>query len=55
MNNLLLERQRKAEKIATLTALIQGNPYVRELKRALAVKMALEDEPYAKITKLLGM
>ena len=55
MKNFLLERQQKAEKISLLTSFIHSNPEARELKRALAVKMALEGEPYSKITKLLGM
>lgn len=54
MDGFLLEQQ-KLEKIITLTRFIQRNPEVRELKRALAVKMALEGEPYAKISNLLGM
>ena len=55
MRNFLLEQQQKAEKIAILTQFIQSNPDARELKRAVAVKMAIEGEPYAKITKLLEM
>ncbi|MBE9228882.1 transposase [Phormidium sp. LEGE 05292] len=54
MNNCLLEPE-KTERIITLTKFIQSNPEVRELKRALAVRMALEGEPYAKISNLLGM
>ena len=55
MKNFLLELQEKPEKISVLTAFIQSNPDARELQRALAVKMALQGEPYAKITELLGM
>ena len=55
MRNFLLEQQQLAEKIAILTQFIQSNPEARELKRAVAVKMTLEGEPYAKITKLLEM
>lgn len=55
MNNFLLEQQQESEKIAILTEFIQSNPEARELKRALAVKMALEGELYSNITKLLGM
>ncbi len=55
MKNFLLEQQQKAEKINLLTEFIQSNLEARELKRALAVKMALSGEPYSKITKLLGM
>lgn len=55
MKNFLLEQQQKEEKIAILNSFIQGNPDGRELKRALAVKMALEGKPYAKITELVGL
>ena len=55
MRNFLVERQQKAEKITILTQFIQSNPDARELKRTVAVKMTLEGEPYAKITKLLEM
>ena len=55
MNNFLLEYQQKVEKIAILTEFISGNPEPRELKRALAVKMALGNQPYSHITNLLGI
>ncbi len=55
MRNFLLEDQRRAERIALLTKFIETNPDARELKRALAVKMALQGEPYSQIKKLLGM
>jgi len=55
MKNFLLEQQQKLERTAILTEFIQSNPEARELKRALAVKMALQGELYSKITKLLGM
>lgn len=55
MKNFLLELQEKAEKISVLTAFIESNPDGRELQRALAVKMALQGEPYGKITELIGM
>lgn len=55
MHNFLLEQQQKEEKIAILAAFIHSNPDARELKRAIAVKMAIENEPYSNITKLLGM
>lgn len=55
MKSVLLERQQTEERIAILTEFIQSNPEPRELKRALAVKMALQDEPYANITELLSM
>ncbi len=53
MRNFLLEQQQKEERIAILTEFIHSNPEARELKRALAVKKALEGEAYSKITKLL--
>jgi transposase len=55
MRNFLLEQQQLAESISILTEFIQTNPEARELKRALAVKLALQGTPYAKITTLLGM
>lgn len=55
MKSFLPERQQTKERIAILTELIQSNPEPRELKRALAVKMVLQDETYANITKLLSM
>jgi putative transposase len=53
MRNFLLEQQQKEERIAILTGFIHSNPEARELKRALAVKKALEGEAYSKISKLL--
>ncbi len=55
MRNFLLEQQQLAERIAILTEFIQSNPEARELKRAVAVNMALQGEPYAKIAKSLAM
>lgn len=55
MRNFLLEQQQKSERIAILTEFINNQPEQRELKRALAVKMALQGELYANITQLLGM
>jgi len=55
VKNFLLEQQQKAERISILTEFTQSNPSARELKRALAVKLALQGTPYAKITTLLGM
>lgn len=55
MKNFLLEQQQQSEKIAILTSFIQSNPEPREMKRALAVKMVLQSEPYSNITQLLGM
>ena len=55
MKNFLLEQQQKEERLSILTEFIQSNPDARELKRAVAVKMALLSEPYLKITKMVGM
>jgi putative transposase len=55
MNNFILEQQQKSEKIARLTDFINSQPPARELKRAIAVKMALQGTPYEKITHLLVM
>jgi len=55
VKNFLLESQQKAENINQLTEFIQENKNPRELKRALAVKMALLGRPYSQISNLLGM
>lgn len=55
VRNFLLEDQLHAERIILLTEFIQSNPEPRELKRALAVKIALQGEPYLQIKKLLGI
>ncbi|WP_088431532.1 IS630 family transposase [Halomicronema hongdechloris] len=55
MNSFQLEHQQKVDNRAILSDFISSNPDSRELKRALAVKMALEGEPYFKITKFLGI
>jgi putative transposase len=55
VNNFLLEQQQLEEKLAILTEFIQSNSEAREIKRAVAVKMALSGEPYSKITKMIGM
>ncbi len=55
MKNFLLEQQQLVARISILTEFIQSNPSARELKRALAVKLALQGTLYAEITKLLGM
>jgi hypothetical protein len=44
MYNLLLIQKQKDEEIASLDTLIKSNPDPRELKRALAVKMAMEGQ-----------
>ncbi|MBN3887323.1 IS630 family transposase [Nostoc sp.] len=55
MKNFLLEQQQKSERIGILTEFIHSHPEARELKRAIAVKMVLQGEPYSQITKLVGM
>ncbi len=55
MKNFLLEQQQLEERLAILTEFIQSNSDAREIKRAVAVKMALSGETYSKITKLVGM
>jgi len=55
MKNFLLKQQQESERIAILTKFIHSNPEARELKRAMAVKMALQGEPYSNITKISGM
>jgi len=41
----------KSEMIALLGAFIQGTSDVRERKRALAVRMAIEGKPYVEIVE----
>ena len=53
MYSFSLERKFKDEEIAALESLIESNPDVRELKRDLAVKMAIKEYPHQKITQLL--
>ena len=55
MYNFPLKRKLKDEEIAALESLIESNPDARELKRGLAVKMAIEEYPYQRITQLLGV
>ncbi|MBD0300070.1 MAG: helix-turn-helix domain-containing protein, partial [Nitrososphaera sp.] len=51
----MLEDQLYAERIILLAEFIQSNPDTRELKRALAVKMALQGQSYSQIKELLGI
>jgi putative transposase len=53
VKNFLLEAQHQEERIQQLRSFIRTNPDARELKRALAVKMALAEKPYAEISTLL--
>jgi len=44
VKNFLLEQKLKDERIRILTTFIHSNPDARELKRAIAVKMAIEKD-----------
>ena len=55
MDNFLLAGKVKDEEIAKLESFIKSNPDARELKRGLAVKMAIQEYPYKKISQLLGV
>jgi putative transposase len=44
-----------SERMALLSEFIKSNPDARELKRSVAVKMALAGELYGKILQFLGM
>ena len=55
MYNFSLAEQVKYEEIAQLESFIKSNPDTRELKRGLAVKMAIQEYPYKKISQLLGV
>ena len=53
MYNFSLAEQVKYEEIAQLESFIKSNPDPRELKRGLAVKMAIQAYPYKRISQLL--
>jgi hypothetical protein len=55
MYNFLLEQKIKNEEIKSLEDFIDSNPETRELKRALAIKMAIQGQPYKSISKLLSV
>jgi len=55
MDNADSTSEQNKASIAVLTEFIQSNPDARELKRALAVKLAVMGKPYADITELLGL
>lgn len=55
MNIFLLPVKVEDEEIAKLESFINSNPDARELKRGLAVKMAIQEHPYEKISQLLGV
>jgi putative transposase len=55
MYNFLLEQKVKDEEISSLESFINSNIDARELKRAVAVKMAIEGHPHKLISQLLGV
>jgi putative transposase len=55
MKSNSLINKTKPEIISILREFISSNPEARELKRALAIAMAIEEYPYADIINLLGV
>jgi transposase len=55
MDNPLIKQQEEYDKIASLEGLIKSNLDPRELKRAIAVKMAIEGCTDRMITQVLGV
>ena len=55
MNNLQLPQKDMEKERATLECFIKSNRTVRELKRAIAVRMAIEGKLYYEISKILGV
>ena len=55
MNNLQLPQKDMEKEIAHLESFIKSNIDARELKRAIAVRMALEGKFYHEISKMLGV
>lgn len=55
MENNLATTELFIDNISILREFIRSNPDARELKRALAVKMAIENYPYSEIVELLGV
>jgi putative transposase len=54
MNNLQLPQKDREKEIACLEAFIKSDIDARELKRAIAVRMALAGNIYHEISKILG-
>jgi putative transposase len=54
MNNLQLPQKDLEKEIAQLESFIKSDIDARELKRTIAVRMALEGNLYHKISKMLG-
>ena len=55
MHNFLLEQKVKDEQIASLESFIESVSDARELKRAMAVKMAIQKYPHKLIAQLLSV
>ena len=55
MNNLQLPQKDREKEIAFLESFIKSDIDARELKRAIAVKMALSGNIYHEISKILGV
>jgi putative transposase len=55
MNNLKLSQKDMQKEIAQLESFIKSDIDARELKRAIAVRMALEGKLYYEISKMLGV
>jgi putative transposase len=55
MNNLQLSQKDREKEIAQLESFIKSDIDARELKRAIAVRMALSGKLYYEISKMLGV
>jgi hypothetical protein len=55
MNNLQLQQKNREKEIAFLDSFIKSDIDARELKRAIAVRMALSGHIYHEISKILGV
>ncbi|MEG4329324.1 helix-turn-helix domain-containing protein, partial [Microcoleus sp. herbarium5] len=55
MNNLQLQEKDMEKEIAQLEDFIKSDLDARELKRAIAVRMALSGNIYHEISKILGV
>ena len=55
MNNLQLQQKNREKEIAQLESFIKSDIDARELKRAIAVRMALSGNIYNEISKILGV
>jgi putative transposase len=55
MNNLQLPQKDREKEIAQLESFIKSDIDARELKRAIAVRMAISGNIYQEISKILGV